>query len=146
MEYDYKEAMKLENQLCFPLYAAARAVTGLYTPYLKELNLTYTQYIVMLVLWEKDGVTVGEICRRLMLDSGTLSPLLKKMSVLGYLEKKHSKDDERSVLIYLTEQGRALQKKGKDIPVQVGNCVKLSPEKAKQLYSLLYELLEENDI
>ena len=104
MEYDYKEAMKLENQLCFPLYAAARAVTGLYTPYLKELNLTYTQYIVMLVLWEKDGVTVGEICRRLMLDSGTLSPLLKKMSVLGYLEKKHSKEDERSVLIYLTEQ------------------------------------------
>ena len=146
MEYDYKEAMKLENQLCFPLYAAARAVTGLYTPYLKELNLTYTQYIVMLVLWEKDGVTVGEICRRLMLDSGTLSPLLKKMSVLGYLEKKHSKEDERSVLIYLTEQGRALQKKAKDIPVQVGNCVKLSPEKAKQLYSLLYELLEENDI
>ena len=146
MEYDYKEAMKIENQLCFPLYAAARAVTGLYTPYLKELNLTYTQYIVMLVLWEKDGVTVGEICRRLMLDSGTLSPLLKKMSVLGYLEKKHSKEDERSVLIYLTEQGRALQKKAKDIPVQVGNCVKLSPEKAKQLYSLLYELLEENDI
>ena len=145
MEYDYKEAMKLENQLCFPLYAAARAVTGLYTPYLKELDLTYTQYIVMLVLWEKDGVSVGEICRRLMLDSGTLSPLLKKMSVLGYLEKKHSKEDERSVLIYLTEQGRVLQEKAKDIPVQAGKCVKLSPEKAKQLYSLLYELLEEND-
>ncbi len=145
MEYDYKEAMKLENQLCFPLYAAARAVTSLYTPYLKKLDLTYTQYIVMLVLWEKDGVTVGEICKKLMLDSGTLSPLLKKMSTLGYLEKKHSKDDERSVLIYLTEEGRALQEQAKDIPLQVGSCVKLSSDKAQQLYSLLYELLEANN-
>ena len=98
MGYDYKEAMKLENQLCFPLYAAARAVTGAYTPYLKALDLTYTQYIVLLVLWEKDGVTVGEICKKLMLDSGTLSPLLKKMKTLGYIEKKHSTDDERAVL------------------------------------------------
>ena len=145
MEYNYKEAMKLENQLCFPLYAAARTVTGLYTPYLKKLNLTYTQYIVMLVLWENDGITVGEICKKLMLDSGTLSPLLKKMSNLGYLEKQHSKDDEREVLIYLTEQGRALQEQAKGIPMQIGNCVKLDSEKAKQLYSLLYELLEANN-
>ena len=146
MEYNYKEAMKIENQLCFPLYAAARAVTSLYTPYLKEMNLTYTQYIVMLVLWEKDGVTVGDICKKLMLDNGTGSPLLHKRSTLGSLERNHSKDDERSVLIYLTEQGRALQEQAKDIPVKVGKCVKLSPEKAKQLYSLLYELLEEHDI
>ncbi len=141
MEYDYKEAMKLENQLCFPLYAAARAVTGLYTPYLKELGLTYTQYIVLLVLWEKDGITVGEICRKLMLDSGTLSPLLKKMRDLGYLEKKHSKNDERAVLIDLTEKGKALQEKAKEIPLKVGQCVRIAPEKAQQLYSLLYELL-----
>ena len=146
MEYNYKEAMKIENQLCFPLYAAARTVTGLYTPYLKELKLTYTQYIVMLVLWEKDGVTVGDICKKLMLDNGTVSPLLKKMITLGYLERKHSKDDERSVIIYLTEQGRALQEQAKDIPVKVGNCIKLSPKKAQQLYSLLYELLEGNEI
>ena len=145
MEYDYKEAMKLENQLCFPLYAAARAVTSLYTPYLKKLDLTYTQYIVMLVLWEKDGVTVGDICKKLMLDNGTVSPLLKKMSTLGYLERNHSKDDERSVLIYLTEQGRALQEQAKDIPLQVGSCVKLPTDKAQQLYSLLYELLEANN-
>lgn len=145
MEYDYKEAMKLENQLCFPLYAAARAVTGAYTPYLKPLNLTYTQYIVLLVLWEKDGITVGEICRKLMLDSGTLSPLLKKMRSLGYLEKQHSKDDERVVLIYLTEQGKALQEQAKDIPLQIGKCVKIPLEKAKQLYSLLYELLNANN-
>lgn len=141
MEYDYKEAMKLENQLCFPLYAAARAVTGLYTPYLKELGLTYTQYIVLLVLWEKDGITVGEICRKLMLDSGTLSPLLKKMRDLGYLKKKHSKNDERAVLIDLTEKGKALQEKAKEIPLKVGQCVRIAPEKAHQLYSLLYELL-----
>ncbi|MCR5111413.1 MAG: MarR family transcriptional regulator [Ruminococcus sp.] len=141
MEYDYKEAMKLENQLCFPLYAAARAVTGAYTPYLRQLDLTYTQYIVLLVLWEKDGVTVGEICRKLMLDSGTLSPVLKKMQKQGYLEKQHSKDDERAVLIHLTDDGKALQEKAKDIPLQVGKCVGFPSEKAKQLYSLLYELL-----
>ena len=145
MEFDYKEAMKLENQLCFPLYAAARTVTGMYTPYLKALDLTYTQYIVLLVLWEKDGITVGEICRKLMLDSGTLSPLLKKMQTLGYLEKQHSKDDERAVLIYLTEEGRALQEKAKNIPMQVGQCVKLAPEKAEQRYTLLYELLSAAD-
>ena len=85
MDYDYREAMKLENQLCFPLYAAARTITNLYTPYLKALGLTYTQYLVFLVLWEKDGITVGEICKKLMLDSGTLSPLLKKMQQQGYL-------------------------------------------------------------
>ena len=79
MEYDYREAMKLANQMCFPLYAASRHVISLYTPLLKPLGLTYTQYIVLLVLWEKDGLTVGEICERLMLDNGTLSPLLKKM-------------------------------------------------------------------
>ncbi|MBP1592419.1 MAG: MarR family transcriptional regulator [Oscillospiraceae bacterium] len=145
MDYDYREAMKLDNQLCFPLYAASRVVTGSYTPYLKELNLTYTQYIVMLVLWEQDGITVGDLCRRLMLDSGTLSPLIKKMSSLGYLVKQHSTEDERVVLIYLTEEGKALQEKAKDIPQQVGKCVKLEPEKAKQLYSLLYELLKANN-
>ncbi|MBQ5336078.1 MAG: MarR family transcriptional regulator [Oscillospiraceae bacterium] len=145
MDYDYREAMKLDNQLCFPLYAASRVVTGSYTPYLKELNLTYTQYIVMLVLWEQDGITVGDLCRRLMLDSGTLSPLIKKMSSLGYLVKQHSTEDERVVLIYLTEEGKALQEKAKDIPQKVGKCVKLEPEKAKQLYSLLYELLKANN-
>ena len=143
---DKYDSLKLDNQLCFPLYACSKEVVRRYKPFLDKINLTYTQYIVMLVLWEKDGVTVGEICKKLMLDNGTVSPLLKKMSTLGYLERNHSKDDERSVLIYLTEQGRALQEQAKDIPVKVGKCVKLSPEKAKQLYSLLYELLEEHDI
>lgn len=141
--YDYKEAMKLDNQLCFPIYAAARSVTSAYTPYLKPLGLTYTQYILFLVLWEKDGLTVGEICKRLMLDSGTLSPVLKRLRQQGYIEKSQSTSDERSFIITLTEKGRMLQEEAKDIPLQVGKCVNIAPEKAKQLYDLLYELLDD---
>ena len=142
MKYDYREAMKLSNQLCFPLYAASRNVIGLYTPYLNELGLTYTQYLVFLVLWEKDGITVSEICEKLLLDSGTVSPLLKKLQQAGYIEKVRSAEDDRVVVISLTEDGKALQKKAKDIPMKVSSCVELSPEKAKQLYALLYELLD----
>ena len=142
MAYDYKEAMKLDHQLCFPIYAAARAVTSIYTPYLKKLGLTYTQYILFLVLWEKDGLTVGEICKRLMLDSGTLSPVLKKLRQEGYIEKTQSTTDERSFIITLTEKGKALQEQAKEIPLLVGKCVNIAPEKAKQLYDLLYELLD----
>ena len=142
MEMSYKEEMKLENQLCFPLYAAARSVTALYTPYLKPLGLTYTQYIVFLVLWEKDGIPVGELGKRLMLDSGTLSPLLKKMRQAGYIEKRQSAEDERSFLITLTDKGRALQEQAREIPRNVGGCIALSQEKAARLYQLLYELLE----
>ena len=141
MEYDYHEAMKLDNQLCFPLYAAARNVTGMYTPWLKPLGLTYTQYIVFLVLWEKDGVSVTEIGEKLMLDNGTLSPLLKKMEQAGYVERRRSRGDDRVVEITLTEAGRALQEKAKDIPGNVAGCIELPPEKARTLYSLLYELL-----
>ena len=142
MEYDYHEAMKLANQLCFPLYAASRNMISLYTPWLKPLGLTYTQYIVFLVLWEKDGITVGEICSRLMLDNGTLSPLLKKMQQAGYIDKTHSQEDDRIVLITLTEEGRALQERAKEIPGKVAECIDLPPEKAQMLYTLLYELLE----
>ena len=142
MEYDYREAMKLANQLCFPLYAASRNVIGLYTPRLKPLGLTYTQYIVLLVLWEKDGIPVGEICERLMLDNGTLSPLLKKMQQAGYIERTRSSEDDRVVVITLTQEGRALQEKAKDVPRRVASCIELPPEKAQTLYALLYELLE----
>ena len=142
MEYDYHEIMKLDHQLCFPLYAAARHVTGLYTPVLKPLGLTYTQYLVFLVLWERDGIPVGEICDKLMLDSGTLSPLLKKMEQAGYVERKRSAYDDRVVVVTLTENGRALQEKAKDVPGKVARCVDLPPEKAKTLYALLYELLD----
>ena len=138
---DYKERMKLDHQLCFPLYAAARSVTGLYTPWLKALGLTYTQYLVFLVLWEKDEIPVGEICERLMLDNGTVSPLLKKMEQAGHIKRSRSAEDDRVVVITLTEQGRKLQSEAKDIPEKVGACVDLPPEDAQKLYELLYELL-----
>jgi len=137
-----REAMKLANQLCFPLYAAARNVTGLYTPWLKPLGLTYTQYIVFLVLWEQDGLSVTDIGERLMLDNGTLSPLLKKMEQAGYVERRRSRRDDRVVEITLTEAGRALQEKAKDVPAHVASCIDLPPEKARTLYLLLYELLD----
>ena len=142
MDYDYHEAMKLANQLCFPLYAAARSVTGLYTPWLKPLGLTYTQYIVFLVLWEKDGISVSEIGEKLMLDNGTLSPQLKKMEQAGYVERRRSHGDDRVVEILLTEEGRALQEKAKNVPGKVAGCIDLSPDKARTLYALLDELLE----
>ena len=142
MQNDYHETMKLANQLCFPLYAASRNVISLYTPWLKPLGLTYTQYILFLVLWEQDGITVGEICDKLMLDNGTVSPMLKKMQQAGYIDRKRSEEDERIVVITLTEEGRALQDKARDIPEKVAGCIDPPQEKAVQLYSLLYELLD----
>ncbi len=142
MDYDYREAMKLASQLCFPLYAAARNVTNLYTPWLKPLGLTNTQYIVFLVLWEKDGISVTEIGEKLMLDNGTLSPLLKKLEQAGYLQRRRCRKDDRIVEITLTEAGRALQERAREVPGRVASCIDLPPEKAQALYALIYELLE----
>ncbi len=141
MQFDYREAMKLQNQLCFPLYAAARNVMGLYTPLLSPLGLTYTQYLVFLVLWEQDSIPVGTIGERLMLDNGTLSPLLKKLEQAGYLERRRSGEDDRVVIVTLTEKGRALQLQAKDVPLKAAKCLDLPPDKARELYTLLYELL-----
>ena len=142
-EKNYDEALKLENQLCFPLYAAARQVTSLYTPYLKDLGLTYTQYIVFLVLWEEDGIPVGELGRRLYLDNGTLTPLLKKLEAAGYLTRLRDRDDERVVTVSLTDKGRALREQAKEIPYKVGSCICLREKDAQLLYGLLYRLLKE---
>ncbi|MBR0085010.1 MAG: MarR family transcriptional regulator [Lachnospiraceae bacterium] len=141
MIYDRDEALKLDNQLCFPLYAAARKVTSVYTPYLKPLGLTYTQYITLMVLWEKDGISVSDICSRLMLDSGTVTPLLKKLESTGHIVRTRSKEDERSVIISLTESGRALKEKAGEVPLAAGSCIALEPEEAMQLYALLYKIL-----
>ena len=142
MDNNPYESLKLDNQLCFPLYAAARNVIGLYTPWLKPLGLTYTQYVVFLVLWERDGISVSALGERLMLDNGTLSPLLKKMEQAGYVERRRSPEDERVVIITLTEAGRALQEAAKEVPAKVAGCIDLPPEKARALYDLLYELLD----
>ena len=136
-------ALKLENQLCFPLYAAARKVTALYTPLLKPLGLTYTQYLVMMVLWEQDGLRIGEIGERLCLDTGTLTPLLKKMEQEDLLSRTRSAEDERAVIIRLSEKGKALEEKAAHIPAAVGSCIPLAPEKALLLYSLLHEILNQ---
>ncbi|MBR1812772.1 MAG: MarR family transcriptional regulator [Lachnospiraceae bacterium] len=137
------EAMKLEYQLCFPLYAAARKIVNGYTPYFKPLGITYTQYIVLLVLWEQKTATVGELCHRLYLDNGTLTPLLKKMEEKGYLTRTRKAEDERVVQVTLTEEGLALQNEMVSIPEKVSKCVNLDPEEALTLYRLLYKILEE---
>ena len=141
-DINYDELLKLDNQLCFPLYAAARQVVSLYTPYLKELGLTYTQYIVFLVLWEKDGIPVGELGRRLYLDNGTLTPLLKKLESAGYVSRSRAKDDERVVTVTLTDQGRELKDKAREIPLKVGSCIALSQSEAQAMYGLLYKLIK----
>ncbi len=137
-EYD---GLKLDNQLCFPLYAAARRIVSLYTPYLKELGITYTQYIAFMVLWEKKSISVGELCERLFLDSGTVTPLVKKLEKDGYITRERSKEDERVVIVCLTEKGDKMKEKAKHIPSSVGNCVPLKQEEALQLYTILYQLL-----
>lgn len=138
---NYPQLM-LESQLCFPLYAAARQVVNSYTPYLKPLGLTYTQYIVFLCLWEYGETTVGDLCRRLHLDNGTITPLIKRMEQDGYVLRHRCCEDERVVRIRLTEKGWELREKVREIPGNVGKCVRLSEQDAMVLYQLLYRLLQ----
>ena len=134
----------LDNQLCFPLYAAARKVVNEYNPLLKPYGLTYTQYIVFQALWEKeDGkAKVGCLGKRLYLDCGTLTPLLKKMEESGWLTRCRCKVDERVVYVSLTEDGWAMREKLKGIPDKVGKCMAMKQEDAAELYTLLHRLLE----
>lgn len=141
MEDKQYEAVKLENQLCFPLYACSRETIRLYKPYLDELELTYTQYISMMVLWEKKSVTVKELGRALYLDSGTLTLLLKKLENKGLLTRRRSTEDERNLIVSITEAGEALKDKAVQIHDSMAACVKLSDEEALILYKLLYKML-----
>ena len=134
--------LQLDGQICFPLYACARETIKLYKPHLDELDLTYTQYIAMMVLWEKKSVTVKELGEALYLDSGTLTPLLKKMEAKGLLSRRRSEQDERSLIVTLTEQGEALKEKAISVPYEMASCVRLDPDEAKELYRLLYKLLK----
>jgi len=110
------EQLKLENQLCFPVYAASRLITRIYQPYLDEIGITYPQYLVLLVLWEKDEVTVNEISRKLILNTNTTTPLLKRLETLGLVSRRRSGEDERKVIIALTAKGRKLQFRAAYIP------------------------------
>ena len=134
--------LHLDSQLCFPLYAAARKVVNHYTPYLKPLGITYTQYIVLLALWESGSATVGDLCRRLYLDNGTMTPLLKKMEEAGFISRSRSKQDERVVTVTVTEAGWDLRQAVKDVPFQIGSCIPMSQEEAFTLYQLLRKLIE----
>ncbi len=135
------EQLKLENQLCFPLYACSRKIVSQYTPYFKSLGLTYTQYIVCMVLWEEEQISVKELGEKLFLDSGTLTPVLKKMETAGYVTRHRSEEDERVVLVSITDQGRDLQEKVKNIPMHIAEHISLTPQEAEQLHSLLYKVL-----
>ena len=135
------ELLKLENQMCFPLYACSKEVVRRYTPYLDKLGLTYTQYLVMLALWEYGPTTVGELGERLYLDSGTLTPLLKKMEAKGLLERKRNAGDERRVTIELTDEGVALKERARDVPLSMGACVGITPGEGAELVRLLQKVL-----
>jgi DNA-binding MarR family transcriptional regulator len=135
------DSLRLKYQLCFPLYACARETIKLYKPHLDELDLTYTQYIAMMVLWEKKAVTVKELGAELYLDSGTLTPLLKKMEAKGLLTRRRSTDDERSLIVSLTPEGEALRERALQVPKEMVKYFQLKPEEGRTLYDLLYKLL-----
>lgn len=139
------DLLKLKNQLCFPLYAAAKEVVNRYKPFLDQIDLTYTQYIAMMVLWEHKIVGVKELGKHLHLDSGTLTPLLKRLEGKGFIRRERSSEDERAVTITITEAGEALKKKASAIPGRIGKCLPFSREEAGTLYALLYKLLDNFD-
>lgn len=135
------DMLKLENQLCFPLYAASKEIIRRYKPFLDPLDLTYTQYLTLMVLWDVDSINVKTLGEYLYLDSGTMTPVLKKMESKGYITRTRSLEDERSVSVCLTEEGRALKAKAAEIPAKLGACVKLTEEEAAQLRGLLNKVL-----
>ena len=133
--------LKLESQLCFPLYAASKEIVKRYRPYLEDLNLTYTQYIAMMALWEHKRLNVKELGEKLYLDSGTLTPVLKSLEAKGYVLRERSTRDERVLNVELTKRGAALREKARRVPDEVFNSIRLSTDESKTLYSLLYKLL-----
>ena len=135
------EALRLKNQLCFPLYLCAKELQRRYAPCLDALNLTYTQYVVMMYFWEHGSSNVKAIGRALLLDSSTLTPLLKKLEQKGYLTRTRSKEDERNLIVSLTESGQALRDRALDVPAQIGACLALTEEEAATLHKILYKLL-----
>ena len=139
---DKNDPLRLSNQLCFPLYVCSKEIVKLYKPYLEELDLTYTQYITMMVMWEHKELRVKEVGEYLYLDSGTLTPLLKRLEEKGYITRRRSEKDERDLIVKLTKSGEKLKDPAADIPKKVGGCVGLDPQKAQSLYGLLYEILE----
>ncbi len=138
---DKYASLKLENQICFPLYACSKEIIRKYKPYLDEIDLTYTQYITMMVLWEKKCVNVKTLGESLYLDSGTLTPVLKKLESKGYISRVRSNEDERNLVVTITDEGEKLKDQAVCIPGKIGSCVNLSSKDAELLYSLLYKII-----
>ena len=136
------EMLKLENQLCFPLYACAKEVIRRYTPLLEPLGLTYTQYIAMMVIWEHKSINVKDMGKLLFLDTGTLTPMLKKMEKAGWINRQRSKEDERMVIVSITEKGEELHSKAEEIPAKMSGCVALERDEVMQLYILLHKMMK----
>lgn len=141
MSKDKYAGIRLENQLCFPLYVCSKEIVRRYKPYLDELNLTYTQYIAMIVLWEEREVTVTELGKQLFLDSGTLTPLLKKLEQKGFVTRKRMESDERNVCISITDKGDRLKEEAVKIPEKMRCCISLNQEETKTLYTILQKVL-----
>ncbi len=135
------EKLRLENQLCFPLYVCSKEIVRRYTPFLEPIGLTYTQYLAMLALWEREVMTVKELGQMIYLDSGTLTPMLKKLEVKGYLKRMRSASDERSVVLTLTDEGRELKKQAADIPDKASLCMKIDPQDEKILHEILNRII-----
>lgn len=140
------ESLKLENQICFPLYACSREIIRQYKPFLDDIDLTYTQYITMMVLWERQSLTVKELGAYLYLDSGTLTPLLKKLEEKGLINRKRSTNDERNLIVSITAAGEKLKEQALTVPAKMAQCSRISPEEATILYQILYKMLDPNDI
>lgn len=140
-ENERYEALRLDNQLCFPLYACAKEIVRRYKPFLDEIDLTYTQYIAMMVLWEEREINVKELGSRLYLDSGTLTPVLKRLEQKGLITRQRDDKDERVLIVSITKEGDELKDKAVDIPVKMAGCVSLEPQDAAELYRLLHKLL-----
>lgn len=136
------EYLKLENQLCFPLYAASREIIKKYRPHLEKIDLTYTQYITMMVFWEQKKINVKDLGKKLFLDSGTLTPVLKSLEAKGYVIRSRSKDDERFLMVEITEKGESLKPQAAKIPKAMASCLPLPLEEAQQLHHLLHKILD----
>ena len=135
------DPLKLENQLCFPIYLCSKEIIRQYTPYLNNIDLTYTQYIVMMYLWEKKKSNVSDLGNAILLDSSTLTPLLKKLESKGYIKRNRSKEDERNLMIELTKKGESLKDDALSIPKEIGKCIDITKEEAEILYKLMYKIL-----
>ena len=140
---DSYEKLKLENQLCFPFYAISREIIKKYKPVLDPFHLTYTQYITMLVLWEKESITFKELGQKLHLDSGTMTPVVKKLEQMNLIQKYRTKEDDRVVMVELTEQGRSLKEEIVKVPEVMSCQMQLEPEEIAQLKKLLDKMLQQ---